>query len=289
MTVLGDKLQEALDNRVVDINECVWKGPKVNGVQKEIRLVDATFDQLQNWYNHCQQMLYNDDIKNPGRITLLDIVQDQIMRCRAELLIRWLRAEKQYSNTKCLEDLRNLINNNKETLTSEVIKTYPISNLMNGLPLEYQDIPVQMVLDACLDLLGVYDNRHVTLNFIIKMGFWLTSNEMNKELFRIDETTGKPKNRLDVIKEELHINLRPTQYLRVSDTGLSYAEFKAIYTMQKDKYSRYTSEQLRLLSTKILYRFQIQCEKQAKQWIDKADEICQVAHDKGWDVTRNVH
>ena len=53
-----------------------------------------------------------------------------------------------------------------------------------------------------------------------------------------------------------------------------------------DKYSNLTSEQLKLLSNKILYRFQIQCEEQAKQWLTKIDEINKVAADKGWDVTR---
>ena len=53
MTVLGDKLGEALSAKANDINNFVWKGPKVNGVQEEIRLVDADFYQLQKSYNHC--------------------------------------------------------------------------------------------------------------------------------------------------------------------------------------------------------------------------------------------
>lgn len=288
MTVLGDKLQAALSERAEDINSYVWKGPKVNGVQQEIKLVDATFEQLQKWYNHCQQMLYNNDVKNPGRVTLLDIVQDQIQHCRAELLIRWLKVEKQYSNTRCLEDLRKLISNNKEVLTPEAIKTYPIGNLMDGLPIEYQRVPVKLIMDACLDLLGVMDNQHITLNFIIKMGLWFTPREMQKDLYRKDPETGKARNRLDVVKEELRINLRPNQFLRICDTGLSFAEFKAIYMMQRDKFSNLTSEQLKLLSNKILYRFQIQCEEQAKQWQMKSEEICRVAAEKGWDVTRDI-
>ena len=69
MTVLGDKLQAALSEKTNDINSYVWKGPKVHGEQQEIRLVDATYDELRKWYNHCQQMLYNDDTKNPGRVS----------------------------------------------------------------------------------------------------------------------------------------------------------------------------------------------------------------------------
>ena len=80
MTVLGDKLREALNDKANDVNSYVWKGPKVNGVQEEIKLVDADYDQLKRFYNHCEQMLYNSDTKNPGRLTLLDIVSDQIQR-----------------------------------------------------------------------------------------------------------------------------------------------------------------------------------------------------------------
>ena len=154
MTVLGDKLKEALNDKANDVNNYVWKGPKVNGVQEEIKLVDATFEQLRKFYVHCDQMLYNSDSKNPGRITLLEIVQGQIQRCRAELLIRWLRAEKQYTSTKCLEDLKAIIRNNKDVLTNETIKTYPIGEIINGLPVEFHDVPVSLVLDGCLDALG---------------------------------------------------------------------------------------------------------------------------------------
>ena len=170
MTVLGDKLQAAMSKKASDITTYVWKGPKVNGEQQEILMIDASFDQLKQWYRHCQQMLYNEDSKNPGRVTLLEIVQDQISRCRAELLVRWLMSEKQYSNTRCLEDLRKLISNNKDTLTPEAIKSFPISKVMDGLPIDYQQVPVKLVMDACLDLLGIFDNSHITLNFILKMG-----------------------------------------------------------------------------------------------------------------------
>ena len=118
------------------------------------------------------------------------------------------------------------------------------------------------------------------------MGLWFTPREMQKDLYRKDPETGKARNRLDVVKEELRISLRPNQYLRICDTGLSYTEFKAIYMLQRYKYSNLTSEQLKLLSNKILYRFQIQCEEQAKQWLTNIDEINKVAADKGWDVTR---
>lgn len=286
MTVLGDKLREALNDKANDVNSYVWKGPKVNGVQEEIKLVDADYDQLKRFYNHCEQMLYNSDTKNPGRLTLLDIVSDQIQRCRAELLIRWLRAEKQYTNTRCLEDLRITIKNNKEILTNETIKVYPIGNILNGIPVEFREVPVSLVMDACLDSLGLFDNSHLTLNFIVKMGLWFTQQEMQKDLYHKDPVTGKAVNRLLVVSKELRLN--PSISLKICDTGLSYAEFRSMCRLKRDKYANLTSDQLRLLSSKVLYRFQNQCESQAKQWKDKMEEIKKVAELKGWDITRNI-
>ena len=286
MTVLGDKLREALNDKANDVNSYVWKGPKVNGVQEEIKLVDADYDQLKRFYNHCEQMLYNSGTKNPGRLTLLDIVSDQIQRCRAELLIRWLRAEKQYTNTRCLEDLRITIKNNKEILTNETIKVYPIGNILNGIPVEFREVPVSLVMDACLDSLGLFDNSHLTLNFIVKMGLWFTQQEMQKDLYRKDPVTGKAVNRLLVVSKELRLN--PSISLKICDTGLSYAEFRSMCRLKRDKYANLTSDQLRLLSSKVLYRFQNQCESQAKQWKDKMEEIKKVAELKGWDITRNI-
>ena len=286
MTVLGDKLTEALNDKANDITSYVWKGPKVNGVQEEVKLIDASYDQLKKYYNHCEQMLNNEDIKYPGRLTLLGIVSDQIQRCRAELLVRWLRSEKHYTNTKCLEDLKSLINNNKKVLTQEAIKIYSIGDIMNGLPIDFERVPVSLVMDACLDSLGQFDNSHLTLNFIVKMGLYFTQTEMQKDLYRKDPETGKAVNRLEVVKKELRLN--PSIVLKICDTGLNYAEFRSMCRLKRDKYANLTSDQLKLLSTKVLYRFQDQCEHQAKQWEDKKSEILKVAESKGWDITRDV-
>lgn len=292
MTVLEDKLKEALDAAANNINNYVWKGPKVNGVQEEIRLVDADYNQLRRYYKHCEEMLYNKDNKNPGRITLLSIVDDQIKRCRAELLIRWLRSEKQYTTNNCLEDLRAVISNNKETLNKDTIKTYPIGDLMNGLPIEFERVPISLVMDACLDSLGIYDNSHLTLNFVVKMGLWFTQQEMQKPvndggLYKKDPETGKAVNRLEVVRKVLGLN--PSIILRIdNNTGLSFADFRSMCKLKRDKYANLTSDQLKLLSNKILYRFQDQCEAQAQQWKDKMSEIVKVAESKGWDVTREI-
>ena len=292
MTVIEDAYREALNAKANDVNNYVWKGPKVNGVQEEIKLVDATFEQLHKFYKHCMEMLYNKDSRNPGRIVLKDIVQDQIQRCRAELLVRWLRSEKHYTTTNCLEDLRGVISNNREKLTQETIKTYPIGNIMNGLPIEFDRVPISLVMDACLDSLGIYDNSHLTLNFIVKLGLWFTPQEMQKPvseggLYEKNPETGKAVNRLEVVIKKCHLN--PSTILRINDSGLSYAEFKSMCGLKKDKYANLTSDQLRLLSNKVLYRFQDQCDAQAQQWQNKIQELIKVGELKGWDITRDIN
>ena len=284
MTLMKEKLTEALAG---NINTYVWKGPKVNGIQEEFKLIDSSFEQLQKYYNHCNEMLYNTNSKNPGRLVLLDIVQEQIQKCRAELLIRWLRSEKQCTASACLEAIRTIIKNNKETHTPEFIKTCPVNTIMSGLPMDLEQVPISHVMDACLDSLGIFDNTHLTLNFIVKMGLWFTPQEMQKDLYEKDPTTGKAVNRLELVTKLLNIN--PAIRLRINnETGLSFNEFRAMTKLRKDKYVNLTSEQLRILSSKILYRFQDQCEDQAKQWQDKIEEILEVAKHKGWDVTRNI-
>jgi hypothetical protein len=159
---------------------------------------------------------------------------------------------------------------------------------MSNLPIDYENVPISLVLDACLDSLGVLDNSHLTLNFLVKMGLWFTQQEMQKDLYRKDIETGKAVNRLQVVAEELRLDPIVAAKLHIYNTGLSYNEFKSMVRLKRDKYSNLTTEQLKLLSEKILYRFQNQCDAQAKQWVTKMDEIIKVAEYKGWDVTRNI-
>lgn len=301
MTAMEDAFKKAVETKANDMRTYIWKGPRVNGIQEEIRLVDATYEQLRKYYKHCMEMLYNNDAKYPGRITLLGIITDQIQKCRAELLVRWLKAEKSYPAISCLEDLKAIISNNKEELNDEALKTYPIGDIMNGLPDEFVRVPIRKVMDACLSSLGVMDSSHLTLSFIVKMGLCFTQQEMQKDLLRKDES-GKTINRLEVVRRELGLDPKFNLWINF-EGGLSYEQFKTLYIFKTGKvnnvvpgrfssnkvpYTNMTSDLLRLLSNVVLYRFQEQCEKQAQQWQDKIDEICKVAEYKGWDVTRNV-
>ena len=99
-------------------------------------------------------------------------------------------------------------------------------------------------------------------------------------MYQKDPDTGKPKNRLELVRDYLKVD--PSIKLRISETGLTYSEFKAIYMLQKNKYSSYTSEQLTVLANKILYRLQLQCEEHANQWLEKANEIAKEVIRGNW-------
>lgn len=268
------------------IEDYIWRGPRVDGVQKEIKLVDCDLQELQKYYNHCQQMLYNENPKVPGRYVLIKVIESQIQHCRAELLVRWLRSEKNYTYQHCYEDIQALIHKNKEALTQHAVEKYPISMLMSEIPNEYKRVPIGLVLRASMYSLGVCDISHITLNFLVKLGIYLTQQEMQQELFERDPNTEKARNRMEIIKEREGLN--PALRLECKPDGLSYAEFHQMCKLHKDKYERFTTPQLKILSEKVFYRFQQRCEEQAKQWETKAAEIVEVAKSKGWDIHKPI-
>ena len=283
-TEFGDKLKQALEEGN-NINTYSWKGPKINGIQKEVKLMDCSEEELQHHLDHCNQMLNNTSEKNPGRLTLLKIVGDQIQSCRAELLVRWIHANKGITKIQCFEAIRAFVNNNREQYPD--ITSYPVKEIMVGLPTEFENVPIALVQRACLESLGTFNNSHLTLNFLIRIGLWFTQKEMQtpypEGLLLRDKETGKVMNRLELVKKELHIN--PNITLKISDTGLTYSEFKSMCKLRRPKYSELTNDQLNLLSNKVLYYFQAQCEEQAEQWKQKIREIREVAEAKGYQLS----
>ena len=62
MTVLKEKLTDAINAKNNDVKSFVWKlAKKSDGTQEEIKLTDASPEQLNKFYQHCQSMLYSKD------------------------------------------------------------------------------------------------------------------------------------------------------------------------------------------------------------------------------------
>lgn len=294
-TVLGDKLQEALNTKKNNIETYVWKGPREEGSRNQVtmRMVDATPEQLKEWYKHCQSMLYSNDKKFPGRYVLRDIVDEQRSKCNVELCLRWLENKYMtnipeprpaYLRHLYLQDLMDILRNSKE-VTKEEYSRIPISAVKNGInmPMEFRDVTIDQIISGCLDTLGVFSREHISLRFITKLGVWFTDKEMN-ELTEKDKD-GNIRNRIDVIKER-H-NLKSVITLRPNSKGLKYSELRAMLNLKTKKYSELTTDQLVTLRNKVLFRFQEEIDFHISQWEKIIDQLEAVANSKGFSLINN--
>ena len=281
MTIIRERLEEAIASKKADIKSFVWKGEKkeVNGVltQEEIRLIDADENQLKKFYNHCMSMLYNEDKQNPGRYLLLNIIKDQIERCNCELFLRWLEQEKGKPRFTFLSDIRTILDNNKDSIPDT--KSVPISAIVGGCPDEFKDIPISLVIEDCIDRLGYFNKQHITLSFIVKQGLWFTQQEL-KDLTERNED-GTIKDRIEVVKERLGLELKPNINLYITPKGLTFGQLKAMLLLRSKKYSELTTDQLKTLRNVILFALSDEVRFHINQWESRITQLKEVAEFKG--------
>lgn len=273
--VLGDALQKALDAKKHDYSNFIWKGEKIKTgdkyEQKSIRLVDMTDDELKKCYNHCKKMLNNDNPKHLGRYNVLEEVNEQINKCNIELFLRYCentylknernalpRRDLYYSLRQFMENVnKSMIEAGRDEI--EDWSTVPMSQASSNLPEEFENINISDVIDGCIDCLGAFDKKHLTLTFITKMGLWFTKGEEG------ELKASSNFERLKLAKEKLH--LPDKLILKFSEKGLSYHEMRAVLNIQKkQKYSDMTNEQLVTLRNKILLRFQREVDNHIYSW-----------------------
>ena len=281
MTIIRERLEEAIASKKADIKSFVWKGEKkeVNGVltQEEIRLIDADEYQLKRFYNHCMSMLYNEDKQNPGRYLLLNIIKDQIERCNCKIFLRWLEQEKGKPRFTFLSDIRTILDNNKDSIPDT--KSVPISAIVGGCPDEFKDIPISLVIEDCIDRLGYFNKQHITLSFIVKQGLWFTQQEL-KDLTERNED-GTIKDRIEVVKERLGLKLKPNINLYITPKGLTFGQLKAMLLLRSKKYSELTTDQLKTLRNVILFALSDEVRFHINQWESRITQLKEVAKFKG--------
>lgn len=290
MTVLKEKLIQAMEAKNNDMNSFIWKMPrKSDGTQEEIKLVDATPEQLQKFYDHCQSMLYSTDKQNPGRYTLLKIIGEQRRKCNVELFLRKLETGaicadgKPYPRHLYLQDIRAYMNAHKDQFPTNELNEISIASCTGGLPREFERISINEVLDGCLDQIGYFDNKHITFSFILNMGVYLTPEEMNE--FDEKDKDGNPRSKLELIKERL--NIKNTVRLTVKPTGLNFSELRAMVTLKPKKYSELTTDQLTVLRNKVLFKLENEVQFHIEQWENREKEIEKVAESKGITLKSN--
>lgn len=277
--MIKEKLAAAIAKKNNDINTFVWKGRKVevNGqlVQDEKKLVDCSEDELRTFYKHCDSMLYNTSKECPGRYVLLDIIEDQRIRCNAELFLRWLEQEKSTPRFTFLSSLRVFLDNNKGIDTKNVFIS---EALVGGCPAEFARLPIDIVLEGCLDKLGKFNKQHITLTFILKQGLWFTQQE-SKDLTE-KTPSGEFREKAEVAKERL--GLKSSVNLYMTPKGLSFAQLRAMVNLKSKKYSELTTPQLETLRNRILFSLEDEVKFHIGQWETRKNQIKMVCDAKGY-------
>lgn len=284
MTIMKERLMEAIEAKNNDVKSFVWKLARKNdGTQEEIRLIDATPEQLNTFYNHCKSMLYSNDKLNPGRYTLLKIIEEQRRKCNIEIYLRKLESgsicadRRPYPRHLYLQDIRAQINSNRQEYPSNELRNISIAKITGGISREFERISIEETLDGCLDQLGYFDNKHITFSFILNMGVYLTPEEMKE--FDEKDKDGNTKKKPEVIKERL--GLKPNVQLVIKPTGLNYTELRAMINLKPKKYSELTTDQLTTLRNKVLFKLENEVMFHIEQWEERIRQLKLVAESKG--------
>lgn len=273
-TEFGAKLKEAITAKDNDINSLVWKDK--SGMN--IRLMDISQNELKRYHRHCEQMLTNRDIYKPGKLVIRENIQKCWDSCNAELFARYLMHDCE-TDIKTNKDLLDFINVQRKVNNVDVEDS--ISVLFTGLPPIYEKVTVGKLMDVCFDKLDVLNKKMITDKFIIAQGIWLTDEE-KRELTEL-EAGGKIRNRMEVIKERLCLN--PDIRLRVSPTGLSFAEFRALIQLSDfPRISSLSTIALKTLRDKVLLLLDNDLDYHINKWMKIKKDIERVAEYKNWNL-----
>lgn len=289
MQTMKEKLIAAIETKNNDVKSFIWKFPrKEDRSQESIALMDASQEDLQKFYNHCFSMLYNNDKDNPGRYTLLGIIDEQRRKCNVELFLRKLETGaivadgKPYPRYLYLQDIRALMNKAKDQFPTEKLGEISIATITGGLPREFERISIEEVIDGCLGQLGIFNNKHITFSFILNLGVCLTPQELNE--LNITDANGELRKKPEVLKEKLGIN--PKVQLTIKPSGLSYDELRAMLNLKTTRYHDLTTNQLTVLRNKALFKLEEEVNYHISQWKEQIRRIELVAEKRGISLTK---
>ena len=276
-TEFGAKLQEAIAAKDNDINSFVWKDRNGNSV----RLMDMDQTELKKCYRHCNQMLTNKDLYRPGKIEVRKNIKKCWDSCNTELFARYLFHESNQDVIKTAKDLLDFINTHRRE--NDVTLEDSILVFFNNVPPIFESVTVGKLMDYCFDKLDVLNRKMIADKFIYAQGIWLTEEE-KKDL--TEYNNGKLKNRMEVIKERLC--LHSDTPLRISPTGLSFAEFRSLVQLPAlPKITSLSTIALKTLRDKILLLLDNDLDYHIEKWNKFKTNIERVAEYKNWDLNWN--
>ena len=140
------------------------------------------------------------------------------------------------------------------------------------------ELPISLVLDGCLDCLGVFNKHHITLSFILEQGVWLSSEEskqMKKEGY-----TDSAKYIIDQINTKTS-NKNISTVKVTSRGGIILKEVFSMIALKNKKYSDMDTFQIETLRNKMLSRLEKKVKNQAEQWKKRMIQIEKVLEAKG--------
>jgi len=275
MTLLSERMQEAIERKSTDINSFEWKGVKVldndgKYKQESKKLVDMPRSELGTCYDHCKKMLFNKDSQNPGRYLVLEIISDQKERCGAELFLRFLVEKHDMSRLSLLSNTTTFLNNNK-VLFKDVKPL--LRDMFSSIPNEFETLPLSLIVDGCIDRLGAFNKKHITRTFVLKQGVWLTPTE-SKELLQSE--SNPTKDRLEIIRE--HLGIKDVEKLYINSRGINYTQMRGMLNLKTNKkYSDLTTIQLETLRNRILFNLEEEVKNHITAWEKRMEEIELVA------------
>lgn len=269
-----------------------WKDKKltndVNEVQVEYKLIDMTDYQLNIAYTQCKQMLYNTDVINPGRMIIINQIQNQLDCINAELALRWFKQLKDsvgniiYSETNLVSEIREWITAVGGTI--ENAGKYKLKDFVQ-VPPEFKNVNVEYLMKACRDALGYFNHSKITYPFIYRLGIYFTHKELLESSEHVNDKNDL-KSRFTLLKMQL--NLRDNIELKANPSGLKESEFRDMIHLKrlkgpkKCKYSELTTSQLITLRDKVLYALEQQAIQQSVIWKTLMGQIEEVAEYKGY-------
>lgn len=265
-TEFGEKLQSAINS----IDSLTWKDKQGNTV----KLVEATQTDLQKWYNHCWEMLYNVSLYSPGKYKIRENIQHTWDACNTELFVRYLLHECN-TELKTKKDILDYINSKRSNGESDILNE-SIAVLFSGLPPIFEKVTISRLMDACFDKLDVLNRKMITDKFIWSQGIWLTDEE-KAELTEV-QPNGKIRNRMEVIKERLSGYVNADVKLRITPTGLTFAEFRSLVQLAPlPKISSLSTVALKTLRDKVLLLLDNDLDYHINKWATLMKNIERVA------------
>ena len=280
-TLMKERFKEAINKKQSDITSFVWKGGKTldeNGKykQEEKYIIDMPESELKSCYEHCKTMLFNQDVQNPGRYLVLEIISDQMDRCGVELCLRYLHENNELTRFTLSSMISKFLSNNKEVFKG---KKPLLEDMFDNMPTDYAKLSLDLLLDGCLDRLGAFNKKHITRTFILKQGIWLTADE-SKDLIEYDDNE-KLRDRIDVIRERL--NIKEIEKLYINSKGINYTQMRAMLNLKANqKYLTLTINQLETLRYRILFNLEETVKEHINSWENRMSQIEKCAEHNGF-------